>query len=51
MLDFLAAVGKRDDKFVIVTIRLPPDLVEQPRVVPFEKPNHCWLYRPIAAAV
>ena len=40
MLDLLAAIRKCNDKFVIVTIRLAPDFVQQPRVVTLEKPNH-----------
>jgi hypothetical protein len=47
VLDLLAAIGKCNDKLVIVTIRLAPDFVEQPRVVTLEKPNHCCLYRPV----
>jgi hypothetical protein len=48
MLDLLAAIRKCNDKFVIVTIRLAPDLVEQSRVSSLEKPNHRCVYRPVA---
>ncbi len=41
MLDFLPAVRKRNHKLIIVTVGLTADLVEQSRVVSFEKPNHC----------
>jgi hypothetical protein len=49
MLDLLPAVGKSNDKFVIVTVRLTADLVKQSGVLAFEKPNHRWVYRPVAA--
>jgi len=50
MLHFLAAIRICNDKFVIVTIHLAPDLVEQPRVMTLEEPNHCCFYRPMVAS-
>src|SRR3954462_15024649 len=47
VLDLLAAIRKCNDKFVIVTVGLAPDLVEQPGVVSFEKPDHCRIYRQV----
>jgi hypothetical protein len=40
VLDLLAAIRKRNDKFVIVTVCLAPDFVQQPRVASLEKPDH-----------
>jgi hypothetical protein len=48
LLDFLPSIRKRNDKFVIVTVYLTPDFVEQPRLVPLEKPDHRISYRPFA---
>ena len=50
MLDFLPSIRKCNDKFVIVTVHLAANLVEQPRVVTLEEPNHRCIYRPIVAA-
>lgn len=41
MLDFLPSIRKCNDKLIIVAVGLTADLVEQARVVSFEKPNHC----------
>jgi len=40
VLDLLSSIRICNDKFVIVTIGLPSNLVQQPRVAPFEKPDH-----------
>ena len=40
LLDFLPAIRKCNDKFVIVTVGLATDFVKQPRVLALEKPDH-----------
>jgi len=47
LFDFLPTVGKRKHKFVIVTIDLAADFVEQPCCVAFKKPEHRTTYRPL----
>jgi hypothetical protein len=47
LLDFLPSIRKCNDKLIIVPVGLTADFVEQARVVSFEKPNHCWSYRPL----
>jgi hypothetical protein len=40
VLDLLPAIRICNDKFVIVTISLAPDFVQQPRIPSLEKPDH-----------
>ena len=40
LFHFLPAIRICNDKFVIVTIRLAADFVEEPRVLALEEPNH-----------
>src|ERR1043166_1928117 len=40
LLYFLPSVRKGDDKFVIVTVHLTTDFVEQPRCLLLEEPDH-----------
>jgi hypothetical protein len=44
-LDLLPAVRKRKHEFVIVTIDLAADFVQQPCGVAFKKPEHRIVYR------
>jgi hypothetical protein len=40
VLDLLPTIRKCNDKFVIVTVRLAPDFVQQPRIASLEEPDH-----------
>jgi hypothetical protein len=48
LLYFLMSIRKRDDKFVIISVDLSTDFVEQPRGLTLEEPDHvARLYRRI----
>lgn len=38
--DLNPPVGVANDDLVVVSVRLPPDFVMQPALLPFEKPDH-----------
>jgi hypothetical protein len=51
LLDLLPAIRKRNDEFVIVTVGVTADLIEQLGVLTLEKPNHRTFYQPYRVAV
>jgi hypothetical protein len=51
LLDLLPAIRKCNDKFVIVTVGLTTDFVQQPRIASLEEPNHVGLSIGLTAVV
>jgi hypothetical protein len=47
LLDLLPTIGKRKYEFVIVTVHLAANLVQQAGGVALEKPQHRSVYRPL----